>query len=233
MLPGTTIKLDSGKEIEVSELYEMFDKSEEPILVQSYNLESDKIEIKELSAISKNPVGNEPVFEIETEDGRIIKLTGGHRLWVKDRGYIEVKDILETDELLTIHDIDLIPLKIKSIKKIECDPTEVRYSVNVEDNHNYFLNDGILSKNCIVLIDETQNLTKDHLVTLMTRIGSSCKLILMGDTDQVDRKIKSESGMKWIISKLENIDGIGIVNFTLADVVRNPIISKILEAVKE
>lgn len=92
---------------------------------------------------------------------------------------------------------------------------------------------GISLDNAIVLIDETQNLTKDHLVTLMTRIGTNCKLILMGDTDQVDRKIKSESGMKWIISKLENIDGVGIVNFTLADVVRNPIISKILEAVKE
>jgi hypothetical protein len=128
---------------------------------------------------------------------------------------------------------NLTSIKIKSIKKIECDPTEVRYSVNVEDNHNYFLNDGILSKNCIVLVDEIQNLTKDHLITLSTRIGTNCKMILMGDTDQVDRKIKNESAMVWFIDKLKDIDSIGVVNFTLKDVVRNPIITKILEAVKE
>lgn len=127
---------------------------------------------------------------------------------------------------------NLNSVKIKSIKKIDVDPNEFRYSINVEENHNYFLNNGILSKNCVVLIDECQNLTRDHLITILTRIGTYCKMILMGDTDQIDRRTKSDSGFNWVIDRCKNIEEIGITTFTDEDIVRNPVISKILEATK-
>lgn len=102
MLPGTTVKLSDGEEIEVSDLFEKFMIEEKPIFVQSYNLDTEQVEIQEMSTIARKPIGDNPVYEIETEDGRIIKLTGKHKLWVKDKGYLQVSEITEDDELLSI-----------------------------------------------------------------------------------------------------------------------------------
>lgn len=88
---------------------------------------------------------------------------------------------------------------------------------------------GINFDNSIVIIDECQNLTKDHIKTLMTRIGYDSKMIFMGDTEQIDRKKKDESSLKWMIEKFKELDEIGTFEFSLDDVVRNPIIQKILE----
>lgn len=91
---------------------------------------------------------------------------------------------------------------------------------------------GINFDECIVIIDEAQNLTRDHLITILTRIGTNCKMILLGDTDQIDRKFKTDSGFSWIIDKCKDIEGMSIISFTQEHIVRNPIISKILEAIK-
>ncbi len=92
---------------------------------------------------------------------------------------------------------------------------------------------GINFDNSIVIIDEAQNLTKDHIKTLMTRIGYDAKLIILGDTEQIDRKKKTESSLKWIIDKFKVLNEIGTFEFTNEDIVRNPIISKILEIYNE
>jgi len=92
---------------------------------------------------------------------------------------------------------------------------------------------GINFDDCIVLIDECQNLTKDHLKTLVTRIGYNCKMVLLGDTGQIDRKIKSESGFAYTMRKLSNCDEVGIIDFQEEEIVRNPIIKKILEHLEE
>lgn len=91
---------------------------------------------------------------------------------------------------------------------------------------------GVNLRNCIVLGDELQNLTIRGMKTLLTRISYNAKFIIMGDTEQIDRpKLKKEtSGLHYIIEKLKETpdDRMGIVEFGEEDVVRNPIISTIL-----
>lgn len=104
MLPGTTILLESGEEIEISKLFDLFTEnldSEEDFNLRTYNLDTGEIEIKPMTQIAKNPI-NEECYEIETEDGRIIQLTGRHKLFVKDRGYVEIRNLSETDILFNI-----------------------------------------------------------------------------------------------------------------------------------
>jgi phosphate starvation-inducible PhoH-like protein len=91
---------------------------------------------------------------------------------------------------------------------------------------------GINFDECVVIIDEAQNLTRDHLITILTRIGTNCKMILLGDTDQIDRKFKTDSGFSWIIDKCKDIEGMTTISFNQEHIVRNPIIGKILEAIK-
>lgn len=92
---------------------------------------------------------------------------------------------------------------------------------------------GINLDNSIVIIDEAQNLTKDHIITILTRLGSDSKMIFLGDRDQIDRKKKYESGLEWMIEKFKNFEEIGTVVLGVYDVVRNSLVSKILEYLKK
>jgi len=84
--------------------------------------------------------------------------------------------------------------------------------------------------NAIVISDETQNMSIKGIKTLLTRIGYNSKFILSGDINQIDRfKNVEQSGLKYIHDRLGDIEGIGCIAFEKSDIVRNPIISKILE----
>lgn len=87
---------------------------------------------------------------------------------------------------------------------------------------------GINIDNAITIIDEAQNINKDNIKTIMTRIGTDAKLIFLGDTKQIDMKNKKESSLQFILDNFSDIDEIGTVELTLDDVVRNPIV-KIIE----
>ena len=89
---------------------------------------------------------------------------------------------------------------------------------------------GVNLDNCILLSDETQNMSIKGVKTLLTRIGENSKFILSGDINQIDRFKKTEdSGLRYIFDNLNGIDGIGFVEFSKSDIVRNPIIGEILE----
>lgn len=89
---------------------------------------------------------------------------------------------------------------------------------------------GINIDNAIVVCEEAQNMTPKQMKTLLTRIGENSKFIISGDHEQSDRYKKStDSGLYFAMYKLKNIHGIGILEFQQADIVRNPIIGKILE----
>jgi phosphate starvation-inducible protein PhoH and related proteins len=84
--------------------------------------------------------------------------------------------------------------------------------------------------NCILIVDESQNVTKKEMLTILTRIGSNCKMILSGDIIQIDKlNSKQESGLYYAMEKLKDIEGIGLFTFSNDSIVRNGIISKILE----
>lgn len=89
---------------------------------------------------------------------------------------------------------------------------------------------GVNIDNSIVIFEEAQNATKKSMKTFLTRIGFDTKFIISGDIEQIDRfKNDEESGLKDALDKLSSVDDVGIMEFTIEDVVRNPLISKILD----
>ena len=92
---------------------------------------------------------------------------------------------------------------------------------------------GISIDNSIVLIDEVQNLSYHTFKTLITRIGSKSKYILMGDVEQIDRRKKEESPLEKIFDVFKDDSIVGTIEFTDEDCVRNPIIPKILSKLRD
>lgn len=92
---------------------------------------------------------------------------------------------------------------------------------------------GISIDNSIVIVDECQNLSYHTFKTLITRIGDNSKYIFMGDVEQIDRKRKEESPLEKIFDLFKDSDIVGTVEFTDEDCVRNPIIPKILDKLRE
>lgn len=93
---------------------------------------------------------------------------------------------------------------------------------------------GASLDDCIIIADEMQNVSLDNSRTLLTRIGSNCKLILLGDMNQVDMRNKNESSLPKLLGMFEQVDGFGVINMSEKDTnVRNPLITIIEEKYKE
>ncbi len=92
---------------------------------------------------------------------------------------------------------------------------------------------GLTFKNAFVIFDEVQNCTFEQLILGLTRLGFGSKMVLSGDMFQSDLFKEKQGGMQILMSKLEGIDGIGMVNLTNSDIVREPIIQKILDRLNE
>ena len=93
---------------------------------------------------------------------------------------------------------------------------------------------GSTLDDCIIIADEMQNITLDNALTLLTRIGSNSKLILLGDIEQIDLKNKSESSLEPLLKMYGGISDIGTLEMDEKDEsVRNPIINIIIEKFKE
>lgn len=86
---------------------------------------------------------------------------------------------------------------------------------------------GASFENCIILVDEAQNLTKVEFKMLLSRIGKNCKVILSGDPKQTDI---SDSGLLDACKRLQNIPGIEIVQFRDEDIVRSDMCKKVILA---
>lgn len=89
---------------------------------------------------------------------------------------------------------------------------------------------GATFDNCIVLVDEAQNLTKTELKMMLSRIGKNCKIILSGDPEQRDI---SNSGLEDAIKRLDGIEGIEVVRFLEQDIVRSRMCKQIILAYKD
>jgi len=93
---------------------------------------------------------------------------------------------------------------------------------------------GINLDDCIFVLEEAQNCTKKQIKTILTRIGDNCKYIINGDTTQIDTKIKMEqTGLYFAMNKLCDVPQIGVFKFDEKDIIRNPLISIILDKLKE
>ncbi|MBQ3723074.1 MAG: PhoH family protein [Bacteroidales bacterium] len=86
-----------------------------------------------------------------------------------------------------------------------------------------------LDRACVIL-DEAQNTNLGQLKMFLTRMGSNAKFIVTGDATQVDLPRKEDSGLLKGISMLEGIKGIATIRFTNEDIVRHPLVTKIVKA---
>lgn len=93
---------------------------------------------------------------------------------------------------------------------------------------------GMNIDNSILIFEEAQNSTPNQMKLLLTRIGYNSKFFISGDLEQTDRyKDKKQTGLWDAIQKLKNVSEIGVFEFGMDDVVRNPLISKILNRYEE
>lgn len=92
---------------------------------------------------------------------------------------------------------------------------------------------GVTFDNSICIIDEAQNMTMDTFKTISSRIGSNAKMIFLGDADQIDLKNKKDSCLSTVVNLFREEEYTGVVEFEEIDSVRNPIIPKILNKLKE
>tara|TARA_B100000941_G_scaffold289296_1_gene267980 strand:+ start:4372 stop:5367 length:996 start_codon:yes stop_codon:yes gene_type:complete len=92
---------------------------------------------------------------------------------------------------------------------------------------------GRTLKNSFAILDEAQNATATQIKMFLTRIGENSKLVVNGDPSQVDLINKNHSGLIKSTSILKEINEIKIVNFDHTDVVRHPLVSKIIQAYKK
>jgi phosphate starvation-inducible PhoH-like protein len=89
---------------------------------------------------------------------------------------------------------------------------------------------GMNIDNSILIFEEAQNCTPKQMKLLLTRIGFNSKFFISGDLEQTDRyKDKRHSGLWDAVEKFQDVEDIGVFEFTNSDIVRNPLISKILK----
>jgi phosphate starvation-inducible PhoH-like protein len=89
---------------------------------------------------------------------------------------------------------------------------------------------GRTLKNCFAILDEAQNATETQIKMFLTRIGENSKLVVNGDPSQVDLINKTHSGLIKSKNILKHLQEIKIIEFDHNDVVRHPLVSKIIKA---
>ena len=80
------------------------------------------------------------------------------------------------------------------------------------------------------ILDEAQNTTKEQMKMFLTRLGYDSKSVITGDITQIDLPNKKTSGLVHVLPIVKNIDGIKICNFNSSDVIRHPLVAKIIDA---
>ena len=99
---------------------------------------------------------------------------------------------------------------------------------NIEIVPLAYMRGRTLNDACIIL-DEAQNAKVSQIKMFLTRLGENSKMIITGDESQIDLINKDFSGLKKTRKSISNIDEISVVEFLNTDIVRNKIVSKILE----
>tara|TARA_Y100001937_G_scaffold128557_1_gene205861 strand:+ start:2647 stop:3339 length:693 start_codon:yes stop_codon:yes gene_type:complete len=84
-----------------------------------------------------------------------------------------------------------------------------------------------------IVADECQNASEKQLMMLLTRIGKQSKIVMTGDASQSDLNYRSQGGLNSCIQGLSGVSGVGIINLTSQDIVREPIVERIVVAMQK
>ena len=115
---------------------------------------------------------------------------------------------------------DLMPSDI-AIRKIQSNEIEIAPLAFMR---------GRTLNNSFVILDEAQNATHNQIKMFLTRCGKNSRMVVTGDPSQTDLVRRSESGLVRSIEILSEIDGISVINFGRKDIVRDEMITKIINA---
>ena len=91
---------------------------------------------------------------------------------------------------------------------------------------------GRTLNNSFIIVDESQNTTKEQMKMVLTRMGFGSCLVINGDLTQIDLPKNIKSGLSHAIEVVEGTEGIGFTRFSSSDVVRHPLVKKIIDAYK-
>lgn len=89
---------------------------------------------------------------------------------------------------------------------------------------------GRTLNNSFVILDESQNTTREQMKMFLTRIGFGSTAVVTGDSTQIDLPRRQDSGLLHVAKVLENVNGVSFTYFTSRDVVRHPLVQRIVEA---
>ncbi|MFT2109903.1 PhoH family protein [Marinomonas sp. 2405UD68-3] len=89
---------------------------------------------------------------------------------------------------------------------------------------------GRTLNNSFIILDESQNTTREQMKMFLTRIGFGSTAVITGDTTQVDLPRGTSSGLAHAVHVLSSVKGISMTHFSSADVVRHPLVQRIVEA---
>lgn len=92
---------------------------------------------------------------------------------------------------------------------------------------------GRTLNNAFIILDEAQNSTMEQMFMFLTRLGQGSRAVITGDPTQIDLPRNKESGLIEAIKALRHVEGIAIVEFTRKDVVRHPLVQRIIAAYED
>jgi phosphate starvation-inducible protein PhoH and related proteins len=89
---------------------------------------------------------------------------------------------------------------------------------------------GRTLSNCFIILDEAQNTTPVQMKMFLTRLGENSRMVVTGDLTQIDLPPGARSGLTDAVETLGGVEGIATVRFTEADVVRHPLVTRMVQA---
>lgn len=92
---------------------------------------------------------------------------------------------------------------------------------------------GRTLNNAFIILDEAQNTTREQMKMFLTRIGFGSTAVITGDATQIDLPRGSQSGLTHVMNVLDGVDGLGFTYFQSKDVVRHPLVQRIVEAYED
>lgn len=124
----------------------------------------------------------------------------------------------------------LRPLYDALYEMLEADEAERLLERNIVEIAPLAYMRGRTLKNSFVILDEAQNTTTEQMLMFLTRLGEGSRCAVTGDPSQVDLKRGMRSGLSEAITVLQEVKGVHFVRFEPADVVRLPVVQRIIEA---
>jgi len=89
---------------------------------------------------------------------------------------------------------------------------------------------GRTLSNAFIILDEAQNTTREQMKMFLTRLGDNSRMVITGDVSQIDLPEGKQSGLVHATKLLKDVEGISVINLTDKDVVRNPLVMRIVRA---